>query len=96
MVAKFIFPVVQNRAEYFGCGGSELWNFAIYLWKDGQKCLVPIWRMKHPKHPSTGFGRKWLDGEGHVGHAYHGRIPIITPDANLDFSNGRSASGLRL
>jgi hypothetical protein len=73
--------IVENRNEYFAFGRKELWNFAFYLWDDNQQLLVPIWRNKHPKHPSTTIGRCWRDGQGHVGHAFRRTEALITPDA---------------
>jgi hypothetical protein len=78
---KFMDPIIESREEYFKFERSELWNFAVYWWDSERALLVPIWRDKHPNHPSIDMGREWREGEGHVGHAFRNRQTLITADA---------------
>ena len=68
----------------FGLGSSELWNFAVYLYSEDNRNLVPVWREKSRNHPSTDMGRIWNPGEGHVGKAFVDQKSIITEDARED------------
>ena len=51
-----------------------------------QKCALPI-------YPSEDEGRKWKDGEGHVGHAFHSNITLITPDGTEPHVRDLMAAG---
>ncbi|CAJ0867314.1 hypothetical protein AMST5_01942 [freshwater sediment metagenome] len=65
----------------FGFGGSELWNFGVYLYSKKSDLLVPVWREKSRNHPSQGTGRTWERGQGHVGKSFADAQVIITGDA---------------
>jgi len=85
--------IVARREEYFAFERNELWNFAVYLWDEQTQELIPVWRDRHPQHPSKGDGRHWRDGEGHVGHAFRRRDALITPDAQVPAIRDLMAAG---
>jgi GAF domain len=65
----------------FGFGGSEFWNFGVYLYSKDSDLLVPVWREKSRNHPSQGPGRSWERGQGHIGKCFADAQVIITGDA---------------
>jgi GAF domain len=81
MCAELLAPVYLEGEALFGLGGSERWNFAVYLYSKDRDELVPVWREKSANHPSEGMGRAWGSGRGHVGKAFIDGQPIITGDA---------------
>lgn len=81
LCGKICEPIAEMRQVYFGFDGREFWNFALYLWDEEGKVLTPVWRQRATNHPSQGEGRNWKPGEGHVGHAFSSKEPIVTPDA---------------
>lgn len=80
-IGKICSQIVDSRDDFFEFERNEWWNFAVYLWSSQDQCLVAAWRDKHAKHPSTGIGRNWGVGEGHVGQAFRKREMLITEDA---------------
>ena len=80
-VGSICSPLVNEGELLFGFGGSEKWNFACYLYSAQDDLLVPIWRERARTHPSTGIGRKWGRGQGHVGKTFVDAQTIITGDA---------------
>lgn len=80
-ISELASPIYLEGEEIFGFGGSERWNFAVYLHSRSRDRLLPVWRSTAPNHPSQGPGRVWGRGQGHVGKAFVDGQPIITPDA---------------
>ncbi|WP_349358610.1 GAF domain-containing protein [Stappia sp.] len=68
--------------KVFGFKISEKWNVGVYLFNEDIGVLQSVWRHRANGHPSTGLGRDWLPGEGHVGKAFLDRRPILTGNAN--------------
>ena len=79
-LSELLSPLYLEGESFFGIGGSERWNFAVYMWSANQNSLVPVWREKARNHPSAGDGRVWPRGEGHIGRAFIDKQPIITRD----------------
>jgi hypothetical protein len=76
--------LVDSRDSLFNFRVNELWNFAVYLYDSEEDMLVPVWRDRHPEHPSpSGEGRKWKPGAGHIGLAFSQGEARITPDARI-------------
>lgn len=82
-IGKILSLIVFKREDLFGFRAGEFWNFAVYLFDPQENVLRPVWRDKHPSHPSTGDARVWRPGEGHVGKAFIERKALITADATL-------------
>lgn len=80
-LSSLLAPLYLEGEGIFGFGGSERWNFAVYLYSKERDLLVPVWREKARTHPSVGPGRSWGRGQGHVGKAFVDRASIITPDS---------------
>ncbi|UES46520.1 GAF domain-containing protein [Roseibium aggregatum] len=68
----------------FGFAMSEKWSIGVYIFDKQNNVLKAVWRQKSNSHPSRGFGRDWIPGEGHVGKAFLDRRPILTGNANDD------------
>ena len=66
----------------FGFTMSEKWSVGVYIFDKENYVLKSVWRQKSNSHPSTGSGRDWTPGEGHVGKAFLDRRPILTGNAN--------------
>jgi hypothetical protein len=81
-LGELLAPVYQSAEELFGTGASERWSVAVYLYSKKQDELIPIWTERAQLHPSTGNGRNWARGEGHVGKAFVNGSAIITLDAS--------------
>jgi hypothetical protein len=63
---------------------AELWNFSVYMYNAHNDLLEPVWRDRHPDHPSgTGNGRVWKPGVGHIGLAFSQQDARITADARV-------------
>lgn len=75
--------LVESRGTLFGIETNELWNFTLYIFNHDDNILYPIWRDKHPRHPSPGNTRVWAPGQGHVGIAFAQGEPKICPDATV-------------
>lgn len=73
--------IAEERDQLFGFKRNELWSFAAYIYDPEKRLLVPIWRRKHPHHPSSGPGRTWAAGSGHIGLAFRDCATKITSDA---------------
>ena len=65
--------VATQRDALFNMGSNELWNFAVYFYSAPDDILTPVWRDRHPNHPSTDMGRLWKPGIGHIGMAFSRR-----------------------
>jgi hypothetical protein len=74
-------PLCTEGELLFGFGGSEKWNFACYMYSESKDLLVPVWRDRSRTHPSSGMGRNWGRGQGHVGKTFVDAQTIITGDA---------------
>lgn len=74
---------VNAKDELYHFSTRELWNFAAYLYDAKTGELQPVWRAKHPSHPSSGMGRAWKSGQGHVGIAFSNAQQRITADATV-------------
>lgn len=80
-ISELLSPIYLKCESLFGVGGSENWNFAVYLYSRDRDELIPVWREKALNHPSGSTTRTWGRGQGHVGKAFVDRRNIITPDA---------------
>jgi nitrate reductase NapE component len=94
--SEILAPAYLDGEFLFGFGGSERWNFAVYLYSSEQDLLVPVWREKAQNHPSAGMGRSWGRGQGHVGKAFVDLQTIITGDSQLEEVAQLSAAPTRL
>ncbi len=70
VVEEMFAPIKAKLDRLFQIERGENWNFAIYAYFEGEEMLRPIWRDKAPGHPSTGEGRSWPKGGGHVGGTF--------------------------
>ncbi len=82
MLSDILTPLYMEADFIFGFGISEKWSIGVYIFDHADNVLRPVWRRKSQTHPSTGLGRNWLPGEGHVGKAFLDRRPILTGNAN--------------
>ncbi|WP_157933938.1 hypothetical protein [Microvirga ossetica] len=80
-IREILSLIVEDRERLFDFDASELWSFSVYVYDTRDGLLHPIWRDKHRKHPSSGPGRLWAPGRGHVGIAFAQCVPKICPDA---------------
>ncbi len=75
-------PVISHLGgNLFGYIHNEKWNYVIYFYDKNGETLNSFWRVKSPNHTSSGDGRSWKIGQGHVGQAFDRREAIITSDA---------------
>lgn len=81
MAGNILGIVSRSVGRIFRCGSDELWNMALYVFHSDEHVLIPVWRDRHPSHPSVSLGRSWHPGQGHVGKAYADGAPKITQDA---------------
>lgn len=56
-------------------------TLSVYIYSKERDLLIPVWRKRSECHPSSGAGRSWGRGQGHVGKAFVDRKPIVTGDA---------------
>lgn len=82
-IGEIMAVLVERRGRLFGIETDELWNFAVYRFEKDKELLTPMWRERHPSHPSTTLGRVFRPHEGHVGRTFAVRSPIVTRDATL-------------
>ena len=69
--------LVDKRAQLFGIGDEEAWNFAIYLRDGGQlSCLCHRRNFGQPGD----VARAWPIGAGHVGLAYQREGELVNDD----------------
>lgn len=81
-ILEVLATVTERKDLFLGIESGELWNFAVYGYDSSANLLRPLVRIRHADHPSTGEGRVWAPGLGHVGLAFARRSAVITPDSN--------------
>lgn len=71
--------VADQRAQLFGTGDDEQWNFAIYIRNDGDE-LYCLHHRRNYGQPGD-VPRTWPVGVGHVGLACQREGELLTDDA---------------
>ncbi len=70
--------LIQDREKILGFSGSDLYNFALYIYNKDRDVLELFWRSNDNR--IVVHNRTWERGVGHVGICFSQNKMIISPD----------------